>query len=177
MSSSNGYNGATLQPHTSANGGAISLQEARLIDNTSGDNFGSVAHDYGYGTTLTPIDTSDGECWLGTNGKVRTYRIVNADSVSSASEEGFNKVPQQWNKYNSLPRENFDRCGSPMSLKQENICATTNAAGVLMTPLRETEEKIHEHRPSGHWTPMKLALESVGLITNILFSFYLNAIK
>ncbi|VUZ50037.1 unnamed protein product [Hymenolepis diminuta] len=29
-----------------------------------------------------------------------------------------------------------------------------------MTPLRETEEKIHEHRPSGHWTPMKLALES-----------------
>ncbi|KAM3182896.1 hypothetical protein ACTXT7_011435 [Hymenolepis weldensis] len=160
MSSSNGYNGAALQPHTNANGGVISLQEAQLIDNTSGDNFGSVAHDYGYGTTLTPIDTSDGECWLGTNGKVRTYRIVNADSVSSASEEGFNKVSQLWNKYNSLPRENFDRCGSPMSLKQENICATTNAAGVLMTPLRETEEKIHEHRPSGHWTPMKLNSES-----------------
>ncbi|VDO06978.1 unnamed protein product [Rodentolepis nana] len=160
ISSSNGYNSAALQAHTNVNGGIISLQEARLIDNSSVDNFGSVAQDYGYGTTLTPVDMPEGECWLGTNGKVGTYRMVNADSVSSAGEDGFNKVPQLWNKYYSLPRENLDRCNSLTSLKQKNVCGASNAAGALMTPLSEDDEKTREHTSLGHWTPMKLAFES-----------------
>lgn len=165
MSPSNGYNAATLQAHTAPNGGIINLQEARLIDNTSLDNFGSVVHDYGYGTTLTPVDISDGECWLGTNGKTGgTYRIVNAESVSSVGEEGVNKLPPLWNKYNSLPRENFDRCGSPFSLKHENAGSTTTAAGVLMTPLRETDEKGLEQRSSSHWTPRKGVPDSVNRV-------------
>lgn len=151
-------NGVTLQMHNASNREFISLQHARFIDNVSVDNVGTLAHDCGYGTALSPVDVVDGESWLSNSGKVGIYRHVNADGISTAREEGFDKVSQLCNKYNFLPRENVDRCGSPMSLKQDDV-ATANSAGVLMTPLHENDEKSHEQRLQR--TTKKFTSESV----------------
>lgn len=160
MSSTNGFNSASLPAPTSADGGLISLQETRLIDSTSVDNFGGGTHDYGYGAVLSPADMADGDNWLGNNNKGGTFRIVNTESVSSVDEEPAGRTPQLWNKFNSLPRDSFDRCGGSTGLKQDNISSVTTTAGVLMTPLRETDENTNEASPPGQWTLMKLALET-----------------
>ncbi|KAL5967411.1 Protocadherin-23, partial [Taenia solium] len=172
MSPGGTVNIATLQTRTVANGGIISLQEARLIDNASVDNFGNGIgagnHDYGYGPPISPVDVVDPDGWVSSDGKGGIFRVVNTDTVSSVSEEvkasmgevATNRAPQMWNKYNSLPRDRFERCGSPLSLKQENLCTATTTASVLMTPLRELEETSHEIRPPNHWAAVTLSTET-----------------
>ena len=85
------FSGGSISPHNGGvNGGVISLQEARLIDNTSTENLG-VGHgngggglDYGYGELVDP-DVG----WMG-NGDGKggtTYQGVSADTISTVSEE------------------------------------------------------------------------------------------
>lgn len=67
------------------------MQETRLIDNTSVDNFGNGIgagnHDYGYGPPVSPVDVVDPDGWVGSDGKGGIFRVVNTDAVSSVSEE------------------------------------------------------------------------------------------
>lgn len=88
MSRGEAYDGtAPLQAQTTANGGVISLQAARLIENTSADNFTN-GHDYGYGMQIASGDVGDPDGWLGSDGKGGgTFRVLNSDAISSASEE------------------------------------------------------------------------------------------
>ncbi|KAH9285015.1 Protocadherin gamma-A4 [Echinococcus granulosus] len=164
MSQDGTVNVATMQAHTAANGGIISLQETRLIDNTSVDNYGSGIgvgnHDYGYGPPVSPVDVGEPDGWVGSDGKGGIFRVVNADADSSVNEEATNRVPQMWNKYNSLPRDRFERCGSPLSLNQENLCSTTSTAGMLMTPLREIGEIPPAVRSPNHWAAATLSRET-----------------
>ncbi|KAM7532960.1 hypothetical protein Aperf_G00000126853 [Anoplocephala perfoliata] len=160
MSPTSGFNSTTFPAPTTADGGLISLQETRLIDNTSVDNFGGGTHDYGYGAILSPADMADSDNWLGNNVKGGAFRIVNTDAVSPVDEEAVGRIPPLWNKYSSLPRDNPDRYGSSLSLKQANISTVTTTAGVPMTPLRKNDENTTETSPPGNWTLMKLALES-----------------
>ena len=73
-----------------------------------------------------------------------------------------------WNKYNSLPRDHFDRCGSPLGVNQENIYPATSNTGVLMTPLHEIDEVSQEFKQSGHWTAFRFTPDAVRQVDSII---------